>query len=127
MPFLFSTLLLFDIITFRHFSFRPKLGESICAYDHSYTLSSYVVKTEKNKPLCTGFEPGSRYPRCRSLATQLYANYPYSFLIFSHVLLILLLNLNSLTIFKYNIINSSKMIPSFQSYTCISQPKFSSC
>ena len=38
----------------------------------------------------------------------------------SHVILILLLNLNSLTIFKYNIINFSKKIPSFQSYTCIS-------
>ena len=53
-------------------------------------MRSYVVKTEKNKLLRTGFEPGSRYPRHSAICElSLFAS-------ISHVILILLLNLSSL-------------------------------
>ena len=64
-----------------------------------------MVKTEKNKLLRTGFEPGSRYPRffSHSAICELYL-----FASISHVILILLLNLNSLN--RYSNIVSSALI-----------------
>ena len=39
-------------------------------------MEEKLYRAEKNKPLHTGFEPGSRYPR--PLATQLHAKYSCS-------------------------------------------------